>query len=151
MTVIRAILATAAASAAVLVMTAANAQQEAVKSRQDLMKRSGQQLTVVNRMVRGQDAFDAAKVNTAFDAFADKAQKLPSLFPAESRKLDSRALARIWDDPKAWNAEIAKFAKDIADNRPKAVSGVDGLKAAVAPILADCTSCHEGFRRPARR
>jgi len=151
MTLIRAILATAAASAAVFVVTAAGAQQDVVKSRQDLMKRSGQQMAVVNRMVRGQEAFDAAKVNAAFDAFADKAQKLPSLFPAESRKIESRALPKIWDDPKAWNAEVAKFAKNVADGRAKAVSGVDGLKAAVAPLVADCSSCHEGFRRPAQR
>ena len=151
MTVIRAMFATAAATAAVFVMTAASAQQDLLKTRQDLMKRSGQQMGVVNRMLRGQEPFDAAKVNAAFDAFADKAQKLPSLFPAGSGKGETRALPKIWDDPKGWSAEIAKFAKDIADNRPKAVSSLDGLKAALPAISADCSSCHEGFRRPAQR
>ena len=148
---LHAMLAVAALSAALLVPIAAVAQQDTIKVRQDLMKRSGQQLGVVNRMVRGQDPFDAAKVNVAFDAFADKAQKLPTLFPPASRQGETRALAKIWDDPNAWTAAIAGFSKDINDNRPKAVANVEGLKAAAPAILAHCNSCHEGFRRPAQR
>jgi cytochrome c556 len=146
----KATVALAALSAAMFVATTAVAQQDPIESRQNLMKRSGQQLGAVNRMVRGQDPFDPAKVNTAFDAFADKAQKLPALFPRGSDQ-GTRALAKIWDDPNAWSAEIAKFSKNVADYRPKAAAGVEGLKDAVSAILPNCNSCHETFRRPAQR
>lgn len=147
----RATLFTAAATVMLFATTATFAQQDTIKARQDLMKQSGQQLGAANRMVRGQEPFDAAKVNTAFDAFADKAQKLPNLFPAASRQGETRALPKIWDDPKAWTAAINSFAKDVADNRPKAAANLEGLKAAVPAILAHCNSCHEGFRRPQQR
>jgi cytochrome c556 len=145
---IRATLAIAAMSGLIFGATTVFAQQDAIKARQDLMKRSGQQMGVVNRMIRGQDPFDSAKVNGAFDAWADKAQKLPAAFPDNSRTGETRALARIWDDRAGLTAEIAKFSKDIADNRGKAAGDLDGLKAAVPAVLNDCNSCHEKFRRP---
>ncbi len=129
-------------------VTSAVAQQDVIKARQDLMKRSGQQMGVVNRMVRGQDPFDAAKVNAAFDAWADKAEKLPGAFPANSRQGETRALPKIWDDPNAWNAAIQKFRQDVSANRSKATANLDGLKEAVPAILNDCNARHENFRRP---
>src|SRR5690606_3802625 len=82
---IRTVLASVSAVLFAAAVPAALAQQSVVETRQALMKRSGQQTAALNRMVRGQDAFDAAKVNAAFDALADKAEKLPALFPPESR------------------------------------------------------------------
>jgi|SRR5215204_719685 len=141
-------LAVAAVALAAVGITGAIAQQDAIKARQDLMKRSGQQMGLVNRMARGQEPFDPAKVNAAFDAWADKAQKLPAAFPDNSRTGETRALAKIWQDRAGFSAEIAKFGKDVTENRTKATADLDGLKAAVPVVLNDCNSCHEKYRRP---
>jgi cytochrome c556/uncharacterized membrane protein YphA (DoxX/SURF4 family) len=123
------------------------AQQDPVKARQDLMKLSGKNLASLNRMVRGDDKFDPQRVNVAFDGLAEKAKQLPAMFPPGSAE-GSRALAKIWDDPAAWKAEIDRFDKNVAEQRPNALKGVDGVKGAVAVIGKDCGSCHQGFRRP---
>jgi cytochrome c556 len=145
---VRTVLPIAAMAIGISAVTGAVAQQDVIKARQDLMKRSGQQMATMNRMVRGQEPFDAAKVNAAFDAWADKAQKLPGAFPETTRTGETRALAKIWDDPQAFRAAIAKFQTDVQANRANATASPDGLKAAVGVILQDCNACHEGFRRP---
>jgi cytochrome c556 len=128
--------------------TVVAAQQDPIEARKTLMKNSGQQAGLLNRMVRGQEPYDAAKVATAFGHFADKAQKLPAAFPENSRSGDTRALPLIWEDRARFNAAIAQFTKDVADNREKAVSSLDGLKAALPAVGRNCNSCHETFRRP---
>jgi cytochrome c556 len=145
---IRILLPAVAVALGIAAVTSAMAQPDVIKARQELMKRSGQQMGVVGRMMRGQDPFDAAKVNGAFDAWADKAQKLPAAFPDASRTGTTNALAKVWEDRAGFSAEIAKFQKDVADNRAKAAANVDGLKAAFPTILNDCNSCHEKFRKP---
>jgi cytochrome c556 len=145
---IRTVLAIAAVALGITAVTSATAQQDAIKARQELMKRSGQQMGVVGRMTRGQDPFDPAKVNAAFDAWADKAQKLPTAFPEASRRGTTNALPKVWEDRAGFSAAIAKFQKDVADNRAKAAANVDGLKEAFQAVLNDCNSCHEKFRKP---
>jgi len=137
-----------AVAAAILTTTTVLAQQDSIEARKNLMKTSGQQAGLLNRMVRGQEPYDAAKVSTAFSHFADKAEKLPSAFPDNSRTGDTRALPAIWDNSAAFNSAIAQFAKDVADNREKALSGLDGLKAALPVVSRNCNGCHEQFRRP---
>jgi cytochrome c556 len=145
---IRNVLAVGAVALGLTAVTSATAQQDVIKARQELMKRSGQQMGVVGRMTRGQDPFDGAKVNAAFDAWADKAQKLPTAFPDASRRGNTNALPSVWDDKAGFSAAIAKFQKDVADNRAKAAESLDGLKAAFPNILNDCNGCHEKFRKP---
>ena len=58
---------TVLAMAAVAVgVTVALAQSDPVAQRKALMKSNGQNAAPVNRMVRGEEPFDAAKVNAAF-------------------------------------------------------------------------------------
>ena len=145
---IRTVLAVGAVALGLTAVTSATAQQDVIKARQELMKRSGQQMGVVGRMTRGQDPFDPAKVNAAFDAWADKAQKLPTAFPDASKSGNTNALPKVWEDRVGFSAEIAKFQKDVADNRAKAAANLDGLKGAFPAILNDCNSCHEKYRKP---
>jgi cytochrome c556 len=147
---VRAILVLTALSAGAFAATAVLADQDTIKTRQELMKRSGQHMVVMNQMMRGVEKFDVAKVNAAFDAWADKAAKLPVLFPDDSRTGETRALPKIWDDAGVFRSTIAKFAQGIADNRAKAVVSVEDLTAAVPAILNNCNGCHDAFRRPRR-
>ena len=75
----------------------ASAQQNPVTMREDLMKQNNKHAVVVVKMVRGQQPFDAAAVDAAFAQWAATAQKLPDLFPENSKTGgDNRASPRIW-------------------------------------------------------
>ena len=64
---------------------AAVAQQDPVAVREDLMKKNNDHAKAVVQMMRGQAPFDAAAVDAAFKQWVETAQKLPSLFPDNSK------------------------------------------------------------------
>jgi cytochrome c556 len=136
-----------AVGAVVIGITAAFAQQDLIAQRKALMKGNGQQAGIVTRMVRGEEPFDAAKVQTAFAQWAETAQKFPALFADNSKTGDTRALPAVWDKRSEFIAAAAKFGKDVADYKDK-VSTLDGLKAAMPVIGKNCGDCHQAFRRP---
>ena len=136
-----------AVSAIAIGVTAAFAQQDIIEQRKALMKANGQQSGILARMVRGDDPFDAAKVQVAFAQFADTAQKFPALFAEGARSGDTRALPIVWEKRDDFVAAAAKFGKDVADQKDK-VATLDGLKAAMPVIGKNCGDCHQTFRRP---
>ena len=76
-----------AALAAVVVVLGAGAviAQSDLATRMALMKGNDDNARVVVQMMRGQAPFDAAKADAAFAQWADTAQKLPGLFPDNSK------------------------------------------------------------------
>lgn len=141
------VLALAALAAGVLGVTAVSA-QDPISARKDLMKGVGRQAGIVTKMVRGEDPYDAAKVTAAFDTWSDAAKKFGTLFPDNSKDGDTRAMPAVWTDRATFTAKLAAWDKDLADNRAKATSNLDGLKAAMAVLGKDCGGCHETFRKP---
>jgi cytochrome c556 len=141
--------ATALAAVAVVAfgVTAAVAQQDPIAARKPLMKANGQNAAAVAKMLKGETPFDAATVQAAFAQWAETADKMKALFPENSQTGETRALPAIWTDRGKFEAAIAKFAKDVADNRSKATS-LDGLKTAMAVVGKNCGECHEAFRKP---
>ena len=138
----------AIAAACALGATAVLAQQNPLDARKALMKANNTHAGNMVRMVRGTDPYDAAKATAAFDQWADTAAKFGALFPDNSKDGETRATAAVWTERAKFNAEIAKFAKDVADTRAKGTANLDGLKEAMAVIGRDCGSCHETFRKP---
>jgi cytochrome c556 len=125
------------------------AQSDPIKERMGLMKANGQNAGIVVRMVRGQSTFDAAKVEAAFNQWAETAQKLPGLFPDNSKTGEkTRASPKIWQAKADFDAKAAAFGKVVAENRDKAKASVDGLKVAVAAVGKACDNCHEDYRLP---
>jgi cytochrome c556 len=141
---VRAIL---AALAVGLSVGAAIAQQDPVTIREDLMKKNNDHAKVVVQMMRGQAPFDAAAVDAAFAQWADTAQKLPRLFPDNSKTGgDNRASPKIWLNKKDFDAKAAAFAKAVAENHDTAKSSLDGLRAAIPVVGKACDNCHEDYR-----
>lgn len=134
-------------AALALVATAVIAQQDPIATRKALMKANNDNALIIVKMARGQEPFDAAKVKLAFDQWADTAQKFPSLFPDDSKTGDTRATPAVWEKRADFNTMIARFAKDIAEQRVKATN-LDGVKAALGVIGKDCGDCHETYRKP---
>jgi len=136
-----------AALAVVIGVGALMAQQDPVKTREDLMKKNNDHAKAVVQMMRGQAPFDAAAVEAAFAQWADTAQKLPSLFPDNSKTGgDNRASPKIWLNKKDFEAKAAAFAKSVAETREKAKSSLDGLKAAIPVVGKTCDDCHKEYR-----
>jgi cytochrome c556 len=142
--ILRTILAGLAVS---LCVTAVVARTDPVKTRENLMKQNGKHAKDVVQMIRGQQPFDAKKVEAAFAQWADTAKQLPGLFPKGSEKGgDNRASPKIWQDKKGFDQKVADFAKVVADNRGNAVASLAGLKQAVSAVGKSCDSCHDEYR-----
>jgi cytochrome c556 len=125
------------------------AQSDPIAARQALMKQNDAHARTVVMMMRGRTAFDAAKVDEAFAQWADTAQKLPGLFPEDSKTGgDTHALPKIWQTKSDFDAKAAAFGKAAAENRAKATASLDGLKAAISVVGAACDNCHKDYRVP---
>lgn len=119
--------------------------QDIIAQRQALMKSSGAEAKVGAQMARGAMPFDADRAKKIFSVYADKAAKLPALFPEDSKTGDTRAAAAIWEKPDQWKAEIAKFAADA--QKGLQATDLESFKVAFGATGKDCGSCHETFRK----
>jgi len=128
-------------------VTGVVAQTDALSERKAFMKKNGQHTKAVSAMVKGDAPFDAAVVNAAFTQWSDTAAQLPKLFPDNSKSGDTRALPKIWEDRKGFDAHVAAFAKAAAA-RPK---DADSLKVAFPAVSKACGDCHEGYRAAAKK
>jgi len=124
-------------------------QTDPIAARKALMKENNNNARAVVQMMREQKPFDAAAVEAAFKQWADTAQKLPGLFPDDSKTGgETRATPKIWQNKKDFDEKSADFGKAVADNHAKAVASLDGLKAAIPVIGKACDNCHEDYRVP---
>ena len=123
------------------------AQSDPIATREALMKENDQNAVIVVRMMRGMAPFDAAKVDAAFAQWADTAQKLPGLFPDSSKTgQKTRASSKIWVTKADFDAKAAAFGKAVAENREKAKTSLDGLRAAIPAVGKTCDACHKDYR-----
>ncbi len=115
--------------------------------RENLMKQNNDHAKAVVQMMRGQAPFDAAAVDAAFKQWAGTAQKLPDLFPENSKTGgDNRASPKIWVDKKDFDEKAAAFAKSVAENHDNAKSSIEGLRAAIPVVGKVCDDCHKEYR-----
>jgi cytochrome c556 len=123
------------------------AQTDPIATRQLLMKENNNNAIVIVRMMRGLAPFDAAKIDAAFAQWADTAQKLPGLFPDTSKTgQKTRAASKIWVTKADFDARAAAFGKAVAENRNKAKTSLDGLRAAIPAVANACDACHKDYR-----
>jgi cytochrome c556 len=122
------------------------AQSDPIAARKALMKQNNDGAGVLVAMTRGTAPFDASKVDPVFAQWTDTVQKLPGLFPDNSKTGDTRAAPKIWENKADFEAHIAAFGKAVADNRAKAKESLDGLKSAMAAVGKTCGDCHGDYR-----
>jgi cytochrome c556 len=133
----------------VLSVGAVIAQSDPIAARMALMKGNNDNARAMIQTIRGQKPFDGAAVETAFAQWAETAQKLPGLFPENSKTGEkTRATPKIWENKKDFDEKAAAFSKAVADTRAQAVASLDGLKAAIPVVGKACDNCHEDYRAP---
>jgi len=126
----------------------AMAQSDSLSQRKALMKGNGEQLGALNKMAKGEQPFDRAKVDEAFAKFGEVAQKAPALFPEPPKAgEDTRALPKIWETKSDFEAKFANFRRVVDDNKDKAKT-LDELKVTVSTVGKACGNCHEPYRKP---
>jgi cytochrome c556 len=140
-----------AGAVVVLGVSAVVAQSNPIEERNALMKSMWREgLAPSFRMVRGQEPYDSAKVGAGFAKMSEVAGKVPPLWPANSRPTnpttDYYSSAKIWENKSDFEAKLTNFAKIVADNRAKATTNLDGLKAAFPAVNKGCDDCHESYR-----
>jgi cytochrome c556 len=131
--------------------TAVLAQSNPIQERNALMKsmwRDG--ISASDKMARGEEPYDTAKVSAGFAKMSEIAGKVGSLFPPNSKPTkpttDYYASAKVWQNKSDFDAKLAKFAKSVEDNRAKATTDLAGLKVAVDAVSKNCDDCHETYR-----
>jgi cytochrome c556 len=140
-------LAVATVAAAAFGATAVLAQSDPIKAREQLMKGNNDGAKTVVQMIKGQKPFDAKAVEAAFAQWAETAQKLPGLFPDNSKTGEkTRASPKIWENKMDFDEKAVAFGKAVADNRAKAVGSLDGLKVAIGAVGQACDNCHKEYR-----
>lgn len=133
--------------AMLLVAGAVAAQSDPIGARKALMKANGDQAKIGAAMVKGDAPFDAQKAKVMYATFLDAANKMPNLFPDNSKTGGETAAApKIWENMADVKARFAKFGSD-AKAAQASTGDLDTFKATFGPFVKqNCASCHELYR-----
>jgi cytochrome c556 len=142
----RTILLTAALAVGI---TAVLAQGNPIAERKEIMKTNGAAARIGTQMIRGEAPFDAAKAKEVFDGVRFGMTRFPELFPENSRTGDTRAAPRIWEDRQGFRAASEKIVQD-ATQASASTTDLESFRANFQRVSANCNSCHETYRLPAR-
>ena len=142
---LRIVLAVAAVTLGVVAVAVA-AQSDPIPARKALMKANGDQAKIGSAMVKGDAPFDLAKAQTIFVTFVDAANKMPNLFPENSKTGgETAATPKVWEEPADFKARFAKLAGD-SKAAGEMVKDLATFKEAFAVVAKNCGGCHELYR-----
>jgi cytochrome c556 len=135
-------------AALAVVATVAYAQNlEAVKQRREAMKAVGAAAKEPGAMVKGEADFDLAKVQKALKVYQEQAQKLPGLYPDDSKTGgDTAALPAIWERKEEFVASYEKLAKDAA-RASATIKDEASFRTEWPKVMGNCGTCHKAFRK----
>jgi cytochrome c556 len=125
--------------------TSVVAQSDPIAQRKELLKSWGGATREPGLMLRGEAAFDLAKVQTALKLYAQHAKVLPTLFPDSSKTGDTKALPIIWEKKAEFTAIFAKMDTD-ATAAQASIKDEASFKAEIGKVLGNCGTCHNTFR-----
>jgi len=133
-------------AAFVLAAYAAVAQVDAIATRKSIMKGVGDQTKVGVGMAKGEAPYDQTKAQAMFTTYVEASEKMPSLFPDDSKTGgETAALPAIWEKMDDFKAKFAKFGAD-AKAALASVKDLDSFKAAFTAVTKNCGGCHETYR-----
>ena len=135
------------ASLLALGVTAAIAQSNVVEQRQALMKEMGAQTRPLGGMLRGQEPFDLAKVQSGLKVFVENPKKFVTLFPESSKNAEkTEALPTIWENKAKFDSIGMKLSTD-AQTALTTIKDEATLKTELPMVLQNCGACHNEFRK----
>ena len=129
-----------------LCLTAALAQEEPLKARQNLMKEIGRSVGALGAIAKGEKPYDAATVETSLKTINTNAKAFPDLFPAGSGTGETEALPAIWEKLDDFRAKADKLVATSDTLLASVPTDRAGVGEALRVLGADCSSCHETYR-----
>lgn len=123
----------------------ASAQDDPIAARKAIMRSFGAASRDPGQMLRGDAAFDLAKVQASLKVFAEGAAKLPAFFPESSKTGDTKAAPAIWTEKAKFDALAMKFASD-ATAAASSIKDEASFKATIPEVLGTCSACHRTYR-----
>jgi cytochrome c556 len=117
---------------------------DAIKARRELMKANGDATKPVVAIMKGAP-FDLSTVQTALKTYINAAEKMPGLFPDDSKTGDTHALPAIWDNKADFEARFKKLGAD-ATAALTSVTDAASFKAIMPDFFKNCGGCHEKYR-----
>ena len=133
------------ASVIALGVGAAFAQSGPIDQRKAEMKAMGGAAGAMGKMLKGEEAFDLAKVKTGLETIAKNAKSGPALYLAGSGAGDTKAQAAIWTDKAKFDGLFAKLGTDAAA-ASAAIKDEATFKAEAGKVLGNCGACHKEYR-----
>lgn len=129
------------------VTTAVIAQSDPITERRNLMKGVGRASALGAQLVKGETPFDPQKARDVLRAYGDAAEKMPGLFPDNSKEGGGTSAApKIWETKADFEARFAAWNTEI-----KAAAGsvetLDGFKTAFGGLTKACGGCHQNYRQ----
>ena len=121
------------------------AQSAAIAGRKDIFKGFGAAAREPGAMLKGETAFDLAKVQNFLKVVQDGSPKLKALFPADSKSGDTKALPAIWDNQADFSGRFDKMAAD-AKAAAAAIKDEASFKTELPKVLGNCGGCHRQYR-----
>lgn len=120
--------------------------EAAINERKTIMKGVGQATRTASGMAKGDTPFDLAAARKVFDTYAQAANKMPALFPDDSKTGgETSAAPKIWEDMAGFKASFAKLEKDAAAAGAK-TTDLDTFKVSFAEVSKSCGACHQTYR-----
>lgn len=129
--------------------TAVAAQKlDIIKARKEVLKGFGAAAKDPGAMMKGEQKFDAAKVQAALKTFQAGAAKLPDLFPDDSKTGgETEALPVIWEKKQDFVGRYKKLASD-AKAAEATMSDELGFQEGWPKLIGDnCVACHKIYRQ----
>lgn len=137
---------TFAAALAACSATVVLAQSDVIAQRRDLMKANGAATRDPGAMLKGETAFDLAKVQASLAKYQETSATVPTLYPDNSKTGgDTTASPKIWEDVAGFKAAFEKFANE-SKAAAAAIKDEASFKANFPNVLKNCGSCHETYR-----
>jgi cytochrome c556 len=123
------------------------AKQNPIIARQHLMKANGRAAKQAAAMAKGEAPFDLSTAKKVFATFENAAQKMPNLFPPDSKTgHKTKASPKIWQNMADVKARFAKLGSD-AKAAAASVTDLASFRTAFVAIgRHDCGSCHHEYR-----
>jgi len=120
---------------------------DAIADRKALMKQQSAQTAQGAKFMKGEEPFDLAKAKNIFTVLASTAEKMPALFPPNSKDGDTKSLPVIWEKFDDFKAKAAQLEKD-AKAAEASVKDEASFKAAFPTVTKNCGGCHQVYRKP---
>ena len=118
---------------------------DAIKERRALMKANGEATKPLVPMMKGTAPFDLATVQKALRTYMNAAEKMPALFPDDSKTGDTHALPAVWENKADVDARFKKLGED-AKAALAEVKDEASFKAIMPDFFKNCGGCHEKYR-----